>query len=543
MINLSGMALRRVIAQCAWVLALVTLHACDSSNSTVQEARLAQETTGNTLHILAGSELKDIAAMAGEIKAKTGVQLNFEYSGTLDAAEKIASGENYDAVWVSHGKYLQMTPGATERLKQTEKIMLSPVVLGLKESIANKLGWCGNAEVTWKDIATAAEAGKFTFGMTNPASSNSGFTALVGLTAALSGKSDALTLADVQANKTATFFKAQRLTAGSSGWLSDAYLSDQTTVDGIINYESVLLSLNQNKALKEKLCLIYPNEGIITADYPLMLLSDTKKAAFNTLVAYLRGEEFQQRIMAQTLRRPVNSNVKLSDVFPKALLIELPFPGQIDIVNVLLEQFQNSVRIPAHSWFVLDTSGSMGTNDGIEQLRKSIAGLSGEDNSVSGRFAHFLTREHIEFITFAHEVNAPVHFAMAATESESKVTRKRILEFSRNLNAEGGTAIYDAVHSAYKLALVAQKKESANYYQTIVLMTDGRNTDGNDFKSFQEWYTRLPEDSKKIRVFTVAFGDADTAELNSLAKLTGGKFFDGRKGDLRQIFKEVRGYQ
>ncbi len=543
MINISGMVLLRVIARSVSALAIVSLCGCDSPNNTAQDAPLVQEAAGNTLHILAGSELKDIAAMAAEIKAKTGVQLNFEYSGTLDAAEKIASGEDYDAVWVSHGKYLQMTPGATERLKQTEKTMLSPVVLGLKESVANKLGWCGNAEVTWKDIAAAAEAGKFTFGMTNPTSSNSGFTALIGLTAALSGKSDALTVADVQANKTASFFKAQRLTAGSSGWLSDAYINDQTVVDGIVNYESVLLSMNQNPALKEKLCLIYPKEGIITADYPLMLLSDAKKAAFDTLITHLRGEEFQQRIMDQTLRRPVNSNVKLGEVFPKSLLIELPFPGQIDIVNALLEQFQNSVRIPAHSWFVLDTSGSMGTNDGIEQLRKSIAGLSGEDNSVSGRFAHFLTREHIDFITFAHEVHAPVHFEMAATEHDSRATRKRISEFASGLNANGGTAIYDAVYNTYKLALVAQQKESTNYYQTIVLMTDGRNTDGTDFKSFQDWYTQLPEDNKKIRVFTVAFGNADTAELNSLAKLTGGKSFDGRKGNLRQIFKEVRGYQ
>ena len=42
----------------------------------------------------------------------------------------------------------------------------------------------------------------------------------------------------------------------------------------MINYESVLLSLNASGKLHEPLDLIYPSEGIVTADYPLLLLND-----------------------------------------------------------------------------------------------------------------------------------------------------------------------------------------------------------------------------------------------------------------------------
>ena len=42
----------------------------------------------------------------------------------------------------------------------------------------------------------------------------------------------------------------------------------QDQIDGIFNYESVLLTLNEHPQLREKLCLVYPREGTITADYP-----------------------------------------------------------------------------------------------------------------------------------------------------------------------------------------------------------------------------------------------------------------------------------
>ena len=44
-----------------------------------------------TLKVIAGSELKDIEPMLDTIKNKTGVQLQMEYIGTLDGAEKITA--------------------------------------------------------------------------------------------------------------------------------------------------------------------------------------------------------------------------------------------------------------------------------------------------------------------------------------------------------------------------------------------------------------------------------------------------------------------
>jgi Ca-activated chloride channel family protein len=134
-----------------------------------------------------------------------------------------------------------------------------------------------------------AASGELQFAMTNPSSSNSGFSALVGVASALANKGEALQREDVTAvtPQLQGFFKGQSLTAGSSGWLSDQYVADQDNLDGMVNYESILLALNKSGKLKENLTLIYPKEGIITADYPLLLLNSDKRDEYNKLVTYL----------------------------------------------------------------------------------------------------------------------------------------------------------------------------------------------------------------------------------------------------------------
>lgn len=242
----------------------------------------------NTMTVLAGSELRDLEPLFDQIERETGIRLEMEYSGTLDGAEALQAGQEVDLAWFSHGKYITLLQESQGRVIAQEKIMLSPVVLGVKESKAREWGWLDNPNVTWRDIADRAASGELRYAMTNPASSNSGFTALVGVASALSGSADALETGDVDTEALQGFFRGQTLTAGSSGWLSESYVREQDGLDGMVNYESVLLSLNQGQQLREPLHLIYPQEGIITADYPLMLINADKREQYDTLAACWR---------------------------------------------------------------------------------------------------------------------------------------------------------------------------------------------------------------------------------------------------------------
>jgi Ca-activated chloride channel homolog len=495
---------------------------------------------GREMTVLAGSELQDLEPLLDEIEDETGVRLSFEYIGTLDGAEKLMAGEEYDLAWFSHGKYLDLLQAGRDLIVTQEKTMLSPVVMGIKESKARDFGWLDNPSVTWQDIADKAASGDLRYAMTNPAASNSGFTALVGVAAALSGSSDALETGDVDSQAMQQFFKGQTLTAGSSGWLAESYVEDQDELDGLVNYESILLSLNEGGQLREKLTLIYPQDGIITADYPLMLLNSDKRDQYDELVDFLRSPAFQKEVMETTLRRPAVPGVPLDPRIPDPLLIELPFPGTIQVVDSLIFAYLDEQRVPAHAFFVLDTSGSM-HGEGLTDLQTAMTDLTGLDESITGQFARFRAREKVSVISFSDVIRPPSNFVIDDTAPAGS-DMAQIRDYVNSLRANGDTAIYSALQEAYAQAAAAQQADPDRYY-TIVLMSDGENTAGIALADFERYYRSLPAEAQNIRVFTVLFGEANEEAMAEIAELTGGRMFDGTQEDLSFIFKQIRGYQ
>lgn len=496
-----------------------------------------------TLRVLAGSEVKDMVPLLEQAAAEIGVDVAFEYVGTLKGTELVASGGaagKYDATWFPNNRYLSLLPGASSAITSSVKIMTSPVVLGLDSAVASRLGWDDTAP-TWADLAAAASDGEFTYGMTNPAASNSGFSALVAVATALSGTGSALTDADITSvtPELTSFFSGQKLTAGSSGFLADTYLADPTVVDGIINYESVLLGLRPNG---EQLTIVTPSDGVVTSDYPFTLLSSadaSKKPLFDSLTAWLTTPEVQLQIVEQTKRRPGVPGIDTGTTFPDGILFETPFPNTLDVANTLISTYLNTVRSPAQTIFVLDTSGSM-EGERIAALQQALKNLAGADESTAGGFAAFRSRERVTLIPFSYGPATPIIIEVPDTEKTDAL--EQIRQEADNLFADGGTAIYDSLEAAYRLA-IKQQAERPDTFVSIVLMTDGENTDGSNAGDFRQFYESLGSKADGIATFVVLFGNANVDELTGIAELTGGKAFDALNGDLAGAFQEIRGYQ
>ena len=493
----------------------------------------------NKLTVLAGSELKDLEPLFEDIRRNAGIELEMSYTGTLDGAERLMAGEPTDLAWFSHAKYLNLIQEAKSRVLVQEKIMLSPVILGVKHSKAEAWGWVDNPGLTWKDVVDKAGSGDLKYAMTNPASSNSGFTALVGAAAALSASGDALQSDDIIRvnDQLKQFFKGQTLTAGSSGWLADQYVLDQDRLDGIINYESVLLGLNKSGKLHEPLYLIYPKEGILTADYPLLLINEQKRDAYNRLVEYLRSPEFQKKMMELTLRRPIVPSVPLSADFPDRLLVELPFPSSREVVDQLLFAYLDKQSVPPHAYYLLDVSGSM-QGERLESLIDAMNRLTGTDTSLTGQFARFRDREQLTILAFNGEIQDERSFEIKLSQPESI---QAIQSFVNSLQADGKTAIFSTLQEAYTMA-IQTRQQDPNRYFSIVLMSDGENTAGESLQDFTNYYQATPE-AKNIKTFVILFGEASASDMQEIADLTGGRLFDARSTPLNVIFKEIRGYQ
>lgn len=494
-----------------------------------------------TLRVLAGSEVKDMVPLLEQAAADIGVKVAFEYVGTLEGTELVASGgagDKYDATWFPNNRYLSLLPGASSAITASVKVMSSPVVLGLRQSVAHRLGWDATAP-TWADLAAAASAGEFTYGMTNPAASNSGFSALVAVATALSGTGSALTDADITAVTPGmtTFFSGQKLTAGSSGFLADKFIANPDAVDGIINYESVLMGLETGG---EPLTIVTPTDGVVTSDYPLTLLSSadaSKKPLFDKLTAWLTTPEVQKEIVDQTHRRPGVPGIDTGSTFPDAILFETPFPNTLDVANTLISTYLESVRSPAQTLFVLDTSGSM-AGERLAALQQALKNLAGADESTAGGFAAFRSRERVTLLPFSDRPESPI--VIDVPDDDKTAALAQIRDEADQLVADGGTAIYDSLTEAYRIA-VKQQAQRPDTFVSIVLMTDGENTDGSDINDFERFYGTVK--TKNIATFVVLFGNANIDELTRVADLTGGKVFDALNGDLAGAFQEIRGYQ
>jgi len=529
---------RRLGVVAAVGLLAAGLAACSSGSGSNSGSGSGSAGSPTTLRVLAGSELSDMAPVMDAARKATGVTVQFSYTGSLDGAEKIAQGNAGDAAWFASDKYVALA-GASGKVLDHQSIMLSPVVVGVRQSVANSLGWTPPAKVGWKDIAAAAAAGKFHFAMTSPSASNSGFSALVGVATALAGN-QALSPSTIDAAGLQGFFKGQGLTAGSSGFLADAYVQGQDRLDGIVNYESVLLGLNNGNRLHEKLSLIYPDEGIVTADYPLMLLNGQKRAAYTKLVQYLRTPAAQSNIERTTSRRPALPGVALDARFPQSLLVEAPFPANLSTVQQLLDDYQNQLRKPAHTFYVLDLSGSM-QGDRITRLKAALRGLAGLDTSFTGHFSGFAPREKVTLVTFSDHVQDTRTFNIDSADPNSPGL-SGLRNYVDSLQTGGGTAIYSALDQAYTAAGDAHRA-APDDYTSIVLMTDGENNAGIPPSQFLDGLQSLPPDRQGLRVFSVLFGEANPKELQQVADATGGKVFDARNAILADVFKEIRGYQ
>jgi Ca-activated chloride channel family protein len=514
---------------------LLLLTACDSSTT---DTASTTANTGTILKVIAGSELKDIEPMLETIKQKTGVQLQMEYIGTLDGAEKItAQQEPFDIAWFSHAKYLSLLQADKKLIQAQDKIGISPVIPAVKESLAKKWGWIDNPNITWTDIAAKVKAGELKYAMTDPTASNSGFSTVMSVQAAFANKGDAITAQDVDAEKLKSFFSGHTLTAGSSGFISESFLRDQAKLDGIFNYEAELLKLNRNPALTEKLVLLYPKEGTVTADYPFILLNKDKAADYQKVVDYLKSVEFQTWMMTNTDRRPVNAEVVLGAQFPKGYLMDLPFPNNIATVNEILFAYLNDRRKPSHSFFVLDLSGSM-EGDRIDALKQAMNNLTGDDATMTGQFARFRNREKVTLIAFNNTIIETRDFTI---DKDGRVLQE-IKQYVTGMQVGGGTAIFSALQTAYEQAKIAKKADPNRFY-SIVLMTDGLNQDGISYSDFNSFYSKEADYVAGIRTFPILFGEANSDELQNLATLTGGKVFDSRKSSLALAFKQIRGYQ
>ena len=125
--------------------------------------------------ILSGSENKTLEPLLQDFGRQKNIAIKMEYKGSLDIMESLQQKPQYDAIWPANSIWISM--GDTRHVvKHMKSIMTSPVVFGIRKSLAEKLGFV-DRQVMVKDILDAIVDKKLTFMMTSATQSNSGASA------------------------------------------------------------------------------------------------------------------------------------------------------------------------------------------------------------------------------------------------------------------------------------------------------------------------------------------------------------------------------
>ncbi len=493
------------------------------------------------IRILSGSENEELEQILEECEKSTGIDIEMTYRGSVDIMQELKNGApDYDAVWTASSIWLSL--GDDKHIvKHDKSISTSPVIFGIKRSVAEELGFTsGNVSV--KDILSAIEGEELKFCMTSATQSNSGASAYIGFLYALLGKSSALAAEDLEdpslAEQIKTLLSGVERSSGSSGWLLDMFLAGD--YDAMVNYECLIIEANRRliQSGAEPLYAVYPYDGLSIADSPLGYLDHgikEKEEAFLKVQEYLLSDKVQNSIEATGRRISLNAiSEENNAVFNSdwgidttRILSPITMPAG-DVLMKALNLWQSSFRKTSLTVYCLDYSGSM-KGTGNQQLENAMAQVLIQENAERN-----LLQAGEGDVNVVVTFNSAVKNAFSC-ETPDEESLRDLYDKLKGEQVGGGTDIYEA--AMYSVDLILENYSHEKYTAAVILMTDGVSADGTK-EEFVEYYREKGID---IPIFSIMFGEAEREQLDEIADLTNARVFDGRE-DLVGAFRSVKGY-
>lgn len=485
------------------------------------------------------------------------------------------------AAWGSVLNQRYETSGREPIANDSTPFMLTPLVIAMPEPMARALGWPDEA-LGWSDILTLArssqgwadyghpEWGPFRLGKTNPNFSTSGLSALIAQTYAAAGKTAGLSAEDLRkpeviqygtdvesavvhyGDTTLTFlnnwYRADQR-GNPYAYVSAAAVEEKSIIDyNTGNPDGVLSQGEQPRPPRVPLVAIYPEEGTLYSDNPLIVLDAdwvdaTEKAAAAKFVEFVQSPENQAKVLEFGFR-PGNPDVALSapvsaangvDPAQPQTLLEVPDPAvAVAVLDAWADQ-RKSARVT----LVIDVSGSMGepATDDTSETKLDLA-----KRAAIEALDEFKDDDEVGLRIFTTDLDAQgATFLDLIEPSRVGAVRENLATRIRDLVPLNGTPLYDVARNTYEQLAAAYDPARIN---ALVLLTDGRNDDGrtdDDGRQLDELLNTLTAGSegatsRPVRVFPIAYGgDADLATLRRIAEASNGAVYDA--SDPRSITK------
>jgi Ca-activated chloride channel family protein len=362
---------------------------------------------------------------------------------------------------------------------------------------------------------------------TAPTRSNSGLQTLVAQFASVSGKPpEQLTVADVKKYQPQIQQIQSKVTryGVSSRSLTESMVTNGPFWASIAStYESLVIEANlKQQGTQASYVAIYP-KATFTSNMRAILpnapwVSDDERAAAEQVIEFFRSPE-SQKIATDLGLRPGVPGIALGSKFspqygvdPQAKYDSLRVPKP-QVVEAMLKSWQQFAKKPSQVVIVVDSSGSMSGNK-----------LPAVQNTLRTYINSLGPKEKIALIDFDSEIRAPV------IVDGTPQGKDRGMQFIANLQANGGTRLYDAALQGREWLRKNLRPDAIN---AVIILTDGQDS-GSQIK-LNQLNQQLKktgfESAQRIAFFTIGYGDEGDFNpdvLKQIAKSNAGYY---RKGD------------
>lgn len=459
--------------------------------------------------------------------------LNAAVQGEVDAISPDSS------VWLADldARWQEFTGADVPLVGRSFRYAVSPVVIAAWEDVARGLGWPG--PVGWGDLLAKAQEDP-DFKWSHPsATTASGLLATLAEFYAAVGKTRGLTPEDVRAQATLDAVGALEKTVryygeGEQAVIQRALEEGSGFLDAFVVQEQMVIWYNQERKGGPFLVAIYPQEGTLWEDHPMVLLEHpgltaAQRETFEQWRQFLLSEDAQRLVLLYGYR-PADLTIPLESPVspeygadPTQPQTTLQIPGR-EVIAVVRDAWWYTKR-HTNVYLVVDTSGSMRG----EKLENAQAALRTFIGQIHG------DQERVGMVLFGSTVYNIVDL------QELGQNRQVLLETVDNLSASGNTALLDAIRAAYVRLQRLGDRERIN---AIVAMTDGK--ENNSRIRLQELVREVREGNREgvpVVIFCIAYGDdADYDVLEDLAEASGGQVREGDLETIRNLYKILSTY-
>lgn len=465
----------------------------------------------------------------------------------------------------------------------------TPVVFAMPEKMASTMGY-PNEPISINDLhdlclapegwgtygGSAALWGDFKLGKTNPNTSTTGRNMLLMQAYANAGKTEGLTVEDVEAassfsqefescvihyGDTTGNILNRVYDRGLEGKPLDYVSAIAVEETSVINYNignptsRVVAEGEVLTPPAEKLVAIYPEGGSLISDNPIVTLggpnadwvSEEQKTAGDAFISFVQTDTAQS-VLDDFGFRPLDRDAKIEGLFTAenkvnpAMPTTLLEPPSVSVTTAATQQWEQ-IRKPSSVLVLIDVSGSMSTGTGVNMDGRDMSRMDLAVYSAQQTLGHFRPTDELGVWAFTTGVESAIGPNVVEVRPLGPLAsgRERLSEELGRLTPLNDTPLFDSVATAYEYML---ERAEAGRINAIIVLSDGEDT--ASFIKTDELKRLLQNNSEgtvdaPVRVFPIIYGDAAPADvLQEIAEASGGQVFnasDPRR--LAQVFQSV----